>query len=531
MPNEELRSESGRRPFFARTWNLELRTSLIGLYAVLAVLVFPVFPHFVSPNELSRWALAAAIVEDHSLEISRYVQLLGGGRFEDVAERDGHLYSNKAPGAALIGLPGYAIARLIVGPPSPSNIRATLTAMRLVAATLPLLALAWMFARTAHRLRSPPDRTRVAITILLFATPLFAYGLLNFSHALTAFALFGAWTLLFVDPSPRRDVVAGALIGLAVISEYTTAIVCAVLILVAWRRAHRIIVGGLPFALLLAAYNYAAFGSVFSLSTASERYAPLRKLVGTGLFGIGVPDIGGALRQLFDPARGLFVFSPVLLVALIGIWRMRRVLTSGAWITLILAPLSLLILFSGYPNWHGGWNVGPRYIVPVVPFVAMGLAFVGASWIESLLAGASIVAVALTSLTFPFPDVSFAIPWQTLGVPLLRDGLVAPNALHLVARPLAIAVPFALVFIAALGLQKRWFVLGGAVLMLALSAVLIQMQPPSLTQRLRVGYVEEVYFERRGAMQRALPPGAPIPPPAIARAKSESALPPSSWPF
>ena len=99
------------------------------------------------------------------------------------------------------------------------------------------------------------------------------------------------------------------------------------------------------------------------------------------------------------------------------------------------------------------------------------------------------------------------------------------------ARPLAIAVPFALVLIAALGLQKRWFVLGGAVLMLALSAVLMQIRPPSLTQRLRVGYIEEVYFERRGAMRRALPPGAPIPPSAIARAQSESALPPSSWPF
>jgi hypothetical protein len=87
------------------------------------------------------------------------------------------------------------------------------------------------------------------------------------------------------------------------------------------------------------------------------------------------------------------------------------------------------------------------------------------------------------------------------------------------------------VLIAALGLQKRWFVLGGAVLMLVISSVIVQMQPPSLTQRLRVGYIEEVYFERHGAMQRALPPGAPIPPRAIARARIESAIPPSSWPF
>src|ERR1700680_2164473 len=95
----------------------------ITIYAALAVIVFPVFPHFVSPNEFSRWALAAAIVEDHSLEITRFVHVLGDVNFEDTAERGGHLYSNKAPGAAFIGLPGYAAARMIVGPPTPANMR------------------------------------------------------------------------------------------------------------------------------------------------------------------------------------------------------------------------------------------------------------------------------------------------------------------------------------------------------------------------------------------------------------------------
>jgi hypothetical protein len=52
-----------------------------------------------------------------------------------------------------------------------------------------------------------------------------------------------------------------------------------------------------------------------------------------------------------------------------------------------------------------------------------------------------------------------------------------------------------------------------------------------LNQRLRLGYIEEVWFERAGAMQRALPPGAQIPPRAEARARQELAQPPTSWPF
>ena len=92
------------------------------LYAILAILVIPVFPHFVSPNEFSRWDLAVAIVDFHTIEVTRAVAATNT-ETEDLAEIDGRKYSNKAPGAALVGLPGYAVARWIVGPPSPHNMR------------------------------------------------------------------------------------------------------------------------------------------------------------------------------------------------------------------------------------------------------------------------------------------------------------------------------------------------------------------------------------------------------------------------
>src|SRR2546428_13074955 len=97
---------------------MRLQTSarIIVLYAVLALLTVPVFPHFLSPNEFSRWIVAAALVDDHSLEVSR-VNSRFGGRIEDLSRVDGRLYSNKAPGVALLGLPAYAAVRVIAGPP------------------------------------------------------------------------------------------------------------------------------------------------------------------------------------------------------------------------------------------------------------------------------------------------------------------------------------------------------------------------------------------------------------------------------
>src|ERR1019366_9072789 len=112
--------------------------TIIALYALLAAIVIPVFPHFPSPNELTRWVLAASVVDDHSLEVSRAARVLGP-QFEDLAVIDGRQYSNKAPGAALVASPGYLLARPFAGPPSAGNLRPVLTAMRWFGATLPLL--------------------------------------------------------------------------------------------------------------------------------------------------------------------------------------------------------------------------------------------------------------------------------------------------------------------------------------------------------------------------------------------------------
>lgn len=487
-----------------------LLPSSVLFYALLALLVLPVFPHFLSPNEVSRWALAKAIVDHHTLEITGLVP----PDFEDASEVNGRVYSNKAPGAALIGLPAYAITR-------GASLRVSLTAMRWLAATIPLLLLGLGFAWAARRFGAGDARAASATFALLFATPLFAYGLLNFSHALTAACLFGAWLLLFVQP---HEFAAGALIGVAVLAEYPCAVAGAVLLAFAGRRALKAIAGGIPFAAILALYNYAAFGSAFALSSGNERNAQFRELAGSGLFGIGVPKVGALLGLLFDPARGLLLFAPVIIAALIALPHARRALPRDAFLALVAVPAALLVLYSGYPNWHGGWAVGPRYLVPAIPFLLFPLVFAAPTILESLLLGASLVAVVPLTLTFPFPDPSFRLPWATLGWPLLRDGLVAPNLLHFVARAAAIAIPFVIVIAAA---PKRLGVLLGAVAMIGIGFL---APKPDLTQRLRTGYIEEVYFERSGAMQRAVG-GLPLPPRAVARAAREKILPPTSWPF
>jgi len=546
--------------------------AVAGLYALLALLAVPIYPHFLSPNEFTRWALAASLVERGTPEISSVLPLLGPA-FEDVSEKDGRVFSNKAPGTALVALPGYVLARGFAGPPSPASMRPVLWAMRVFGATLPTILLALVLHRAAVRFGASPSRAAGAVFALLFATPLFAYGLLLFSHALVAACLFGAWVVLFLpgDPSRafRRDALAGALLGLAVLSEYPAAVPAGVIALCAVvpapRRALALVVGGAPFAVLLGAYDVLCYGGIFELSSAHEGAAGFRSLASAGFFGVSLPSPGILLRLLADPSKGLLVFSPFLLLWPGAFRSSRAALPSAGRLALALAPLSLLLLYAGYPNWHGGFTVGPRYLVAALPFLVFPFTFRRGGFLESALVGGSTLAVCATTLAFPFVPPGFALPWGSFAAFFFERGLTAPNVFHLVAPAAARVAPAAIVAFAAylsLGEKREEkifleakrgeenflegkkseirsgkrsaafaFFLGAAAyagLGYFPSKQNFLLTPSLLLQR---AYVADVYFEQRGTLDAEIARTGSAQPRLLARRAWEVVLPPPSWPF
>lgn len=512
--------------------------AVVALYALLALLLFPVYPHFPSPNEVTRWMLDAAIVEHRSIEVTSLMPIVGD-RFEDVAERDGRIYSNKPPGGALASLPGYLLARPFAGPPSAGSMRATLTAMRLAGATLPLLLLAALLIRLAREYEVAAPRTARVVWIALFATPLFAYGLLGFSHALVAAALFGAWAFLHGLPErrPVHALIAGALLGMAVLSEYPAVIPVAILLapLVTRRGATRLLrvfAGAAPFALLFALYHHAAFGAPWRLANSYDRLPEYRALAHTAFFGIGLPSPAAALRLLLDPSKGLLLFAPVLALSVPPLIALRRRLDPAAWWTLVLVPLAILLFYSGYPNWHGGWTAGPRYIVPAIPFLAFALLFGRESIAESVLSGWSLFVVTVTALVFPFIPGEFPFPWMSFSLPLLGQGLVAPNAFHLLspaaAPVLLFTIPLAAAAMILRGRHAAFAVIGILLAVIAGSYGATSAEAP--LHRLHRAYVAELHFEREGSLARHFAP-APVPPALLEKKRADSQFPPSRWPW
>jgi len=83
----------------------------------------------------------------------------------------------------------------------------------------------------------------------------------------------------------------------------------------------------------------------------------------------------GLAALLVAPGRSFFFYSPVVLLGLVGWPKLRRRLPDAAWFAVAVVATRLLFV-SARSDWFGGWGVGPRYLVPAVPFAVLPLAVV-----------------------------------------------------------------------------------------------------------------------------------------------------------
>lgn len=343
------------------------------LVALLVLAVAAPFVKRYSAQPASRLALTAAIVDDGTIYIDDYRDVTAPIDRIDTGDR---LLSDKAPGQPVAAAPVYAIARLVGAEPA-SQLRLdgnlTLWWVALWSAILPLAAVT---AIAFERARALGLRTALPAALSLgLGSMLLPFGTELYGHVLTAALAFWSWTLASPaddgSPSGRRLVVSGALMGAAVAVEYPTALVALVVFVVVatrWRlRSLAWIAGGLPFAAAVMAYQWAAFGSPLRSSYATKSDADV--------FTSGLPD-ASTLVEVLVGARGLLLLSPVLLLVPWGIAHglrqhppvRREVLVSSA------VAVCFLLLQSSWANPWGGEGPGPRYVIPMLPFLVVPLA-------------------------------------------------------------------------------------------------------------------------------------------------------------
>ncbi len=425
-------------------------------------------------NTKSRYMLLSAIVDEGRLSIDSHQQYT-----IDKAFSQGHYYSIKPIGLPLMSAPFYwLLRRFVLGPasllPDPTILAdpAAKYLVRVLTVSLPfaLLALVLFQFLLAHG---------IAARHALWSCLAYGLGTIALNHATifsghqtAAFFLFSSFALLFhLSKNASRPgaaalgLLAGLWAGCAVLCDYLTIVYAIVLAiyavtLAASRKAKlAFIVGAALAAAVLASYNQICFSNPWSTGYSHLDFAPFREYTERGLFGISWPDPRISLALLTSVSRGLLLISPVLLFALMGlVFLYRRPQCRREFYVVAAMSALALLLYSGYPGWHGGWTFGPRYLVPILPFLAlpMALAADGGFWFQ-LLFWPSVLQVALAQLGAPHVSPEIRNPIVEFIIPLMREGGGSLSFLG-GARPgnlLGGILQYALVFgLAALALRE-----------------------------------------------------------------------------
>ncbi len=333
-----------------------------------------------------------------------------------------HVCSVFPPGTGLLALPFFA--PFVLSGANALDLATLIRVGHVAAAFYEVLAtlLLWALLR-----RFVSERWALALVLLYFlgtsVRTVSSQALWQHAgvHLAVAFAL---WIALVERPLGHwRAAIAGVALGVGGVVRQTTAILAlgitggplSHVTTFQYRRPLPVViaVAGAALGLVpLLAFNWIAFGS------------PWEQGYGTKPF--GAPVLEGFVGLLFAPSRGLFVYEPWTLLALVALASaLFRSVThvSDRLRTLFVVWILVLSLYATYAEWWGGRVFGPRFLDDLAPLLVVGLGWgignglLARGWVRALFW----IAAAWSWLIFNAAALVYDQSWDTLPVNINED--------------------------------------------------------------------------------------------------------------
>jgi hypothetical protein len=289
--------------------------------------------------------------------------------------RGGQTYSKYGLGQSLAAIPlylaGKALAPLFPGPDFQRGAKLLMAFFNpLITAATCALFLSWCLVLGYSR------RTSLLLTATYgLSTMAWVYTKNYYAQPATTFCLLAAayGQSRFRQSAERSSLgLTGACLGLAILFRPDTLIALpafSLALLVKRSEENRprhwlreTILFLTPLALALAAnawYNDLRFGSLFGSGYAEASW--------------NNPLLYGLYGLLFSPGKGVFLYNPVILLSPVGLPLLGRRHRAEALLIAFLT-LTYLLFYAPYNFWSGGWNWGPRFLLPLLPFLTLATA-------------------------------------------------------------------------------------------------------------------------------------------------------------
>jgi hypothetical protein len=338
---------------------------LLGAFLVFSNWATPFFPNDTIGTQL----LPYSILENHTFYLDNYPDytndILYGFRFYNVG--NGHYVSFFPIVTPVLITPLYAIPYLLDIPFT------SLTQLVLTHISAALIsALAAMFVYLDCCYFSNRKIALLSAFIFAFATDTWALSSQTLYAHGTSELLLAVMIFLVLrnekQPSNGNIIFLGLCSGLFLFNRPSDSLlILPFLAFVLWYHREKIeyyilsgVISGLPFL----GYNLMFFHTIFGgYSMSASRLA----LDGTTFFNY--------LGLLIAPNKGLFIFSPVLIVSIFGFWITRKKNTPACRFLQgsVIAMALTVLVYATFDDWSGGNPYGPRYLTCLLPFLVVGM--------------------------------------------------------------------------------------------------------------------------------------------------------------